>query len=192
MADKITLDEAGEVLRGAMREAVREHSTWYLVQAVLMVATGVLALVFPVISSVAIVIVLGWLLIISGIFQGISLIGAAKVPHFWLQLVSVVLSVLIGILFLRNPEEGLLTLTLLLLVFFMVGGIAKITLALTIRPLPNWGWVLASGVIGILLAFYLWASLPLTAAWLLGVLFGIQLICEGAALGAMAWQARQA
>ncbi|MGA9082814.1 MAG: HdeD family acid-resistance protein, partial [Pseudolabrys sp.] len=156
-----------------MREKVRRHSFWYILQSVLMILAGIMALVFPIISSVAIVIFLGWLLIFSGILQAFSLLDARHVPHFWLQLVSVVLSVLVGILFLRNPGAGLLTLTLLLIVFFMVEGISKIIFSLTIRPFPNWGWVFASGVIGILLAFYLWANTPVTAVWLLGVLLGI-------------------
>jgi uncharacterized membrane protein HdeD (DUF308 family) len=113
------------------------------------------------------------------------------VPHFWLQLISVVLSVIVGVLFIRQPGEGLLAIALLLIVFFMVEGISKLVFALTIRPFPNWGWVLASGVIGILLSLILWASLPVTAIWLLGVLLGIHLICEGAALGYLAWQVRQ-
>jgi uncharacterized membrane protein HdeD (DUF308 family) len=89
-----------------------------------------------------------------------------------------------------GPGQALLILTLLLIVFLMVEGISKVIFALTIRPFPNWGWVLASGIIGILLALYLWASLPITAIWLLGVLLGIQLICEGAAIGYLAWQVR--
>jgi len=73
----------------------------------------------------------------------------------------------------------------------MVEGISKVIFALTIRPFPNWGWVLGSGIIGILLALYLWASIPVSAVWVLGVLLGIELICEGAALGHLAWQARK-
>jgi uncharacterized membrane protein HdeD (DUF308 family) len=187
----MSVETASHVIREAMREKVKRHSFWYLLQSVLMILGGILALVFPIISSVAIVILLGWLLIFSGILQAFSLIDVRHVPHFWLQLVSVVLSVLVGILFLRNPEAGLLTLTLLLIVFFMVEGISKIIFSLTIRPFPNWGWVFASGVVGILLAFYLWANTPVTAIWLLGVLLGIELISEGAALGRMAWQARK-
>ena len=174
MTEKMSLDQAAEVMRSAMRDVIKRHSLWYLLQGGLMVLTGVVALLFPVFSSVAVVLMLGWLLIISGIFQAISLIGATNVPHFWLQLISVVLSVVIGILFLRDPGQGLLTLTLLLIVFFMVEGMAKVIFALTIRPFPNWGWVLASGVVGVLLAIYLWSSLPITAAWLLGILVGIQ------------------
>ena len=187
----MSVEAASQVIREAMREKVKRHSFWYILQSVLMILAGIMALIFPIISSVAIVIFLGWLLIFSGVLQAFSLIDARHVPHFWLQLVSVVLSVLVGILFLRNPGAGLLTLTLLLIVFFMVEGISKIIFSLTIRPFPNWGWVFASGVVGILLAFYLWANTPVTAIWLLGVLLGIELISEGAALGNMAWQARK-
>jgi uncharacterized membrane protein HdeD (DUF308 family) len=63
---------------------------------------------------VALTILIGWLLIISGLIQGISLIGAWSVPHFWLQLISVGIAVVVGLLFVRNPGIGLLPLTLLL------------------------------------------------------------------------------
>ena len=185
------LDAAANAMREAMRETVKRHSLWYLIQGALMVIAGVLALIYPLVSSVAVVLFLGWLLIISGIVQGISLFDAHNVPHFWLQLVSVVLSVIVGVLFIRDPGQALLILTLLLIVFLMVEGISKVIFSLTIRPMPSWGWVLASGIIGIVLAFYLWASLPITAIWLLGVLLGIQLICEGAAIGYLAWRVRK-
>ncbi len=112
---------------------------------------GILAIIYPVFSSAAVIVLLGWLLIISGLLQGLSLIGARHVPHFWLQLISVILALLIGFLFLRDPAQGMMTITLLLIVFFMIEGISKVVFALTIRPFPNWGWVLASGLVGILL-----------------------------------------
>jgi uncharacterized membrane protein HdeD (DUF308 family) len=187
----MSLDAAAQVMREEMRRTVKRYSLWYLVQGGLMILAGILALVYPAISSVAVVFFIGWLLIFSGIFQGISLIGARHVPHFWLQLISVSLFIVVGALFLRNPGESLLTLTLLLIVFFLIEGISKVIFALTIRPFPNWGWVLVSGIVGILLAFYLWASIPVSAAWLLGLLLGIELICEGAAITHLAWQVRK-
>jgi uncharacterized membrane protein HdeD (DUF308 family) len=187
----MSLEEAAQVMREALRETVKRHSFWYLAQGGLMVVAGILAILFPVLSSVAVVYFLGWLLIISGALQGVSLIGARHVPHFWLQLVSVALFVIVGVLFLRNPSESLLTLTLLLIILFMVEGISKLIFSLSIRPFPNWGWVFASGIVGILLAFWLWASLPVTAIWLPGVMLGIQLICEGAAIAYLAWQVQK-
>jgi len=188
---KISLDAAAQVMREAMRETVKRHSLWYLIQGGLMVLAGILAFVYPMFSSVAVAILLGWLLIASGMVQGISLIGARNVPHFWLQLLSVVLSVIIGLMFLRDPGQGLLTLTMLLIVFFMVEGMSKIVFSLTIRPFPNWGWVFVSGLIGILAATYLWSRMPVTAVWLLGLLLGLLLISEGVALGYLAWRVRK-
>jgi uncharacterized membrane protein HdeD (DUF308 family) len=96
----IPLEAAAAAMREAMRETVKRYSLWYLLQGILMVAAGVLALVYPLIASVAIVLLLGWILIVSGLFQGIGLIGARQVPHFWLQLISVVLSIIVGLLLL--------------------------------------------------------------------------------------------
>ncbi len=187
----ISLDAASEMMRESMRQEVKRHLPWYLLQAGLMVVAGVLALVWPAISSIAVVIFLGWLMIASGLVQGLGLIGARAVPHFWLQLVSVVLFLVVGALFLRNPGESLLTLTMLVIVLFMVEGMSKIIFSLIIRPFPNWGWVLLSGIVGVGLAFFLWASIPVTAVWLLGVMLGIGLVIEGAALGYLAWQVRR-
>ena len=188
----ISLDAAAEVFRDAMRQTVKRYSLWYLVQGVLLIVAGIFAIIYPVISSVAVIVLLGWLLIISGVLQGLSVIGERHVPHFWLQLISFVLAIVIGFLFLRQPAEGLLTVTLLLIVFFMIEGISKVVFALTIRPFPNWIWVLVSGLVGVALSLILWASLPVTAVWLVGLLLGIELISVGSALAYMAWQVRSA
>lgn len=186
----ISIDDATRIFQDAVREAVERQSFWYLVQAGLMAAAGILALVFPIFSSFSVVFMLGWLLIFSGVSQGFSLFGARHAPHFWMQLISVVLAILVGFLFLTRPGEGLITLTLFLILFFMVEGVAKISFSLMVRPLPNWGWVMASGVVGVLLSGYLLLNAQLTAMWLLGLLLGINLITQGAALGYFAWQVR--
>lgn len=187
----LSVTDAAEVFRQALRDAVRRHALWYLVQGIILLAAGALAALYPVISSFATVNLLGWLLIVSGLAQGIGLLGARQVPHFWLQLISVALGVLIGLLFLRDPEQSLLTLTLLLIVFFMIEGMSKVIFALTIRPMPNWIWVLASGLAGIVLSGLLWSMLPVTAIWLIGFLLGLHLIGIGAAMSYLAWQIRK-
>lgn len=188
----MSVNAAAEVFSEAMRQTVKRYSLWYLVEGALLVVAGVLAIVYPVFSSVAVVVMLGWLLVISGVLQALSLIGARHAPHFWLQFISVVLAILIGFLFLRDPGQAVVTISVLLIVFFMMEGISKVVFALTIRPLPNWSWVLASGLVGMVLAVVLWSSLPDTANWLIGLLLGIQLISAGTAIGYLAWQIRQA
>ncbi len=186
----MTMAQASAAMRDAMRETVKRYSTWYLLEGVFLVIAGVLALVFPYIASVTLVLLVAWILIISGVLQAIGLIGAKEVPHFWLQLISAVLAIVIGVMLLRNPNAGLLVMTILLIVFFIVEGFSKIIFALNIRPVTGWVFVLLSGVIGILLGAYLWTNMPLSSEWVLGVLLGIQLICEGAALAFLAWMIR--
>jgi len=187
----MSLEAAAQVFREAMRQTVKRYWLWYLIEGVLLVVAGILAVIYPVVSSASVVVLLGWLLIVSGVLQGISLIGAGQVPHFWLQLISVILAVLVGVLFLRDPAQELLTITLLLIIFFMIEGISKIVFSLTIRPFPNWGGVLASGLVGILLSAVLWSSLPVTALWLIGLLIGIELISVGSAIAYLAWRVRR-
>lgn len=191
MNEGISLESASQVMREAMREAIKRYSIWYVVQGGLMMLAGAFAFVYPILPSSAVPLLLGWLLIISGAAQGVSLIGARNVPHFWVQVLSVAVSVIIGIMFLRIPGERLFVLTVLLIVYFITEGISKLILALTVRPLPGWQWVLAGGLLGIMAAILTWSKLPVTAIWILCPLLGILLLGEGAAIGYLAWQARK-
>jgi uncharacterized membrane protein HdeD (DUF308 family) len=103
MTEEMTLDAAAEAMREATRKTVRRGSLLYLIQGILLVIAGVLALVYPLITNVALAIFLGWMLLLSGIVQAVTLIGGGKTPDFWLQLISAALSVIVGFLFLRNP-----------------------------------------------------------------------------------------
>jgi uncharacterized membrane protein HdeD (DUF308 family) len=184
-------EAASQVLREAVRQTVTRYSIWFQVQSVLMIAAGVLALLCPVTSSTALVVFLGWLLIGTGIIQALGLIGAGSVPQFWLQLVSVSLFLIVGAMFVRNSGGGLLAISMLVVVLLMIEGVSKISLALTIRPFPNWGWLALSGAVSVLLSFYLAYRLPAVSTWLLGALLGVGLIVEGAALGYLSWKVRK-
>jgi uncharacterized membrane protein HdeD (DUF308 family) len=187
----VDLASAAAIYNQAMREAVGRHRMLYLVQAVLMVVGGAVAILFPVFASAAFVRFLGWILIASGIIQALSLLAARNHPSFWLALISSVLAVVVGVMMLRNTVETMLVISILLIVFFMVEGISKIVFSLTIRPLQGWFWVLASGVLAVILAGILWSSMPVTAAWLIGLLLGINLITEGIALAGLVWTSKK-
>lgn len=80
--------DAAEIFRQALRESICRNAIWHLVQGVILIVAGLLSILCPVISSVAVVTLLGWLQIISSAAQAISLIGAGRAPYFWLQMIS--------------------------------------------------------------------------------------------------------
>jgi len=108
-------------------------------------------------------------------------------------LISAALGIVVGLLLLTRPVGGALSLTLLLIAFFIVEGAVSIMFALDHkRELSGqWGWMLVSGIIDLALAMMIFAGLPSTAAWALGLLVGINMIFGGAAMIAMALHARK-
>ena len=114
----VSVNEAAAVLRAAVRDTIRKRSLLFLIQAGVMVLAGVLALVFPAFTSAGLLVLLGWLLILSGVVKLVSLIGATQVPYFWLELITVALEMLVGYLLIAGPDAGLVAVTFLMLVLF--------------------------------------------------------------------------
>ena len=106
---------------------------------------------------------------------------------------SAVLGIVVGAVLLASPLTGAFSLTLVLVAFFLVEGAVSIMFALDHkRELSGqWGWMLASGIIDLALAIMIFAGLPSTAAWAVGLLVGINMIFGGSALIAMALHARK-
>jgi len=157
-----------------LSQAMREHWKLFLIEGIILVILGVLAIVLPPIATLAVTIIVGWLFLFSGVAGLITTFGARHAPGFWWSL------------------SGVITLTLLLIAFFIIEGILSIMYAIEHKNelTGQWGWMLASGIIDLVLAAMIWAGLPSTAAWAIGLLVGINMLFGGAAMIAMAMHAR--
>ena len=82
----------------------------------------------------------------------------------------------------------------MLIAFFVIEGVVSIMFALDHkRELSGkWGWMLMSGIVDLVLSVLVFAGLPSTATWAIGLLVGINMIFGGSALIAMALHARNA
>jgi uncharacterized membrane protein HdeD (DUF308 family) len=117
---------------------------------------------------------------------------ARHAPGFWWSLLSAVLGVAAGLVLLARPVVGAVSLTLLLIVFFIIEGVVSIMYAFEHKKelSGKWAWMMVSGIIDLVLAAMIWAGLPSTAEWALGLLVGINMLFGGSALIAMALHAR--
>ena len=182
------IQETGFSLGGA----VRRHWVLFLSEGILLVVLGILALLAPVMASVAATVFFGWILFLSGLLGLISTIRARRAPGVWWSLVSALIGLAAGVLLLGWPVLGALSLTAVLIAFLFAEGIVSIMYALEHRNALSgrWGWMLASGIIDVTLAVLLILGLPGTALWALGLILGINLIFGGWALIFMALHAR--
>jgi uncharacterized membrane protein HdeD (DUF308 family) len=170
--------------------SLRDHWVLFLVEGIVLVVLGFAAIALPVIATLAVAIFLGWLFLISGIVGLVTTFMMRNAPGFWWSLLSAVLALGAGLVLLAWPVSGAVSLTLVLIVFFLIEGVASIMLALEHREMPRWGWLLASGIVDLILAGLILVGLPGTAAWALGLLVGINMMFGGVSLIAMALQAR--
>ena len=182
------IQETGFSLGGA----VRRHWVLFLCEGILLVVLGILALLAPVVASVAATVFFGWILFLSGLLGLISTIRARRAPGVGWSLVSALIGMAAGVLLLGWPVLGALSLTAVLIAFLFAEGIVSIMYALEHRNAlsSRWGWMLASGIIDVTLAVLLFLGLPGTALWALGLILGINLIFGGWALIFMALHAR--
>jgi len=180
--------EAGYQVGGA----VRRHWVLFLTEGIVLVVLGVLALLAPMIASVAATVFFGWLLLLSGIVGLVTTFRARHAPGFWWSLVSALIGIVAGVLLVGWPLLGTLSLTAVLIAFLFAEGVVTILYALEHRNAPSgrWGWMLASGILDVGLGVLLFIGLPGTALWALGLLLGINLIFGGWALIFMALHAR--
>jgi uncharacterized membrane protein HdeD (DUF308 family) len=181
-------------IQRAVGKALHAHWVLFLVEGVVLLVLGATAIVLPPLATLAFVIIIGWLLLVSGTVGLFTTFWMRHAPGFWWSLVSAVLGIVVGVWLLAAPVTGAFSLTVVLVAFFIVEGVASIMFALDHRRelSGNWGWMLVSGIVDLVLAVLIFSGLPSTAAWAIGLLVGINMIFGGAALIAMALHARNA
>jgi uncharacterized membrane protein HdeD (DUF308 family) len=170
--------------QSAVRTALGEHWKWFVFQGIVMLVLGCLAVAEPVIASVAADIYIGWLFLFSGLLGLVTMFSARDASAFFWILLTSALSLAVGILLIWKPDEGTVSLTLVLTAFFIAEGAFQVGTSISYRDvLPgSWGSLLASGITDLVLAgliIYFW---PQSASWTLGLIVGTNLISTGLAI----------
>jgi uncharacterized membrane protein HdeD (DUF308 family) len=172
--------------------SLSDHWKFFLGEGIVLVLLGVGAIVVPAVATFAVELVIGWVLLIGGIVGLISTLRMQRAPAFRWSLLSAVAGIVAGTLLLVWPLSGAFSLTVILVVFLLLEGIASIMMALSHSRgfSGRWGMLLVSGIIDLALAGIIIAGLPATSSWAIGLLVGINMLFGGAALISMALHAR--
>jgi len=153
---------------------------------------GVLAIIFPFVTGLALSLLLGALLVVGSILHFAHAFSAQKWTGAVWQILLGLLYVVAGIALMANPVVGITTLTILLIAYFLVDGVIEIVMGFQLRGEHGWGWMIASGVISLILAGLIWVNFPSSAAWAVGLLFGVGLLTTGISMMLVANGGRRA
>ena len=162
-----------------MHAHLMDHRKAFIIEGIVLFAIGAAAILLPSIFTLGLELLLGAVLVVAGglrLYRSMRLRG---VPGFWPSLLTGLAFLLVGVLLLRMPQTGILSLTLLLVALFLWKGVWEIALGISCRRALPWGWPVASGVLSLTLAVLLFIGWPSVASWAIGLLFGINLVFSG-------------
>jgi uncharacterized membrane protein HdeD (DUF308 family) len=163
----------------SLSAAGRSSQGWSIAISIFMILAGLLAIFIPPVAGIAITVLVGWLLVVSGAFHLIfGWHHRSKGSLLWELIVGVVY-IVAGIFLLEHPVAGLATLTLALAGYLLAESILELVLAFRLRPHPGWGWLLFDGIITLIVAIMIWRTWPFSAPWAIGTLVGISMLFSG-------------
>jgi uncharacterized membrane protein HdeD (DUF308 family) len=148
---------------------------------VLLVLCGAAAIAVPpftVAYTLVTVIVLGVLLMVSGIVTIVSAFWIGKWSGMLLHLLAGILYLVTGFVITERPVATAAVMTLFIAATFIVLGAFRIASALALR-FPQWGWVMLNGIITLLLGVVIYRHFLESALWVIGLLVGIELLFNG-------------
>jgi uncharacterized membrane protein HdeD (DUF308 family) len=151
---------------------------WFLALGIALMILGTIALILIPAARIATVMVLGWLMVFSGIVEAVHGFQVRGWGGMLLHAIAGILGMLIGLLIVTHPVAGALAWTLLFASFFTVIGLFRVIAAIELK-FPNWGWVVFDGLVTLLLGILLWAEWPASGFWFLGLSIGISLLLRG-------------
>ena len=164
---------------------VRKSWGWFLVVGILLILLGALCIVKAQTATAFSILMLGWILVISGVFWIINSVLTITWPIFFLYLLNGLIRGGVGYLLIRHPNAGAEGVTMVIAILFIVGGLFRTAGAIAIK-FPYWGWTLFSGLVAVALGVYVLVIYPVASTFLFGIVIGVDLIFDGAALTAFA------
>jgi uncharacterized membrane protein HdeD (DUF308 family) len=181
-------------MQRVVKDGLRAHWRLFLFQGATLIILGFLAIAAPSVATIAVDVFIGWVLLVAGIAGLFAVFSARNIASFLWSLIPAALSIVIGALLLWKPVEGALSLTALLIAFFIIEGVFQIVTSIAYRHMigASWGWILASGAADLFLAAMIIFEWPISAGWALGLLVGLNLITTGGAIVTAALAGRDA
>lgn len=158
-----------------------DHSVkHYLIKAgVVVVVLGFLAMMAPTVTGLSIGILVGFLVLCAGIVRIYWAFRARQFGRGAMLFALGLLTVIAGAAMVMHPVYAAGVLTMILTVYFLLDGVAEITIANMVKPMRGWGWLMTGGIVSILLGVMIWIQFPLSGAWAIGILLGIKLLLIG-------------
>jgi uncharacterized membrane protein HdeD (DUF308 family) len=146
----------------------RKEWTWVLLLGIALIVLGAFGLGSRAVLTLTATLILGPLLMVSGLLQVLLAFFTGSWRGSSLHLMAAALDLAVGLLVLLHPAEADADLVLVLLAYLMAGGLYRVLGSLFLR-FPAWGCAVAAGLAPLLLGILLWQYSPFRELWLVAL-----------------------
>ncbi len=160
-------------------QAVKKVSGAVTMWGILTMILGVLAMGSPLVTGLALAVMVGIAMIIAGLAQTMHAFQAGSLGRGVLRLLFGGVTAFAGIAIIGQPGMALATLTLFLAIYFVVDGLTVIFASTAVPSGQGKVPMIFNGIITLLLGLMIWRGWPVSGAWAIGILLGIRLIFSG-------------
>ncbi len=143
---------------------------------------GLIAILFPIAFGKATIIILGIILIIGGVLRLSFAIFSLNTGSMLFKYLAGILMIIAGIWMMADPDMGLNILTIFLAVYFILDGISSIAYSFTMIPVTGGAYLIAEGVISVILGILIWSHWPEASKFVLSIYIGIKMLFSGMAI----------
>jgi uncharacterized membrane protein HdeD (DUF308 family) len=147
--------------------------------SILLIVTGLLAILLAAETTIAVVIILAWLLMIGGIIQFVHAFKSKGVGMTIWKIVVALAYFLTGLFLRMELGIGLAALTFALVFFFLIEGVTSLVAFFRGGKSGGSAWLLINGILTLLLGVLIWVHWPSSALWIIGVFVGFNLLMNG-------------
>jgi uncharacterized membrane protein HdeD (DUF308 family) len=163
----------------ALFGATEKQWGWLMALGILFVALGTIGLGMLFALTLASILYLGILLLVGGAIQTVQAFSFQGWRNVASHLLMGVLYLFAAYMVIANPVAASATLTLLLASALVVLGIVRGATAIAHREYHQWGWLLFSGIVSVVLGVMILAQWPVTGFWVIGLYVAIDMIFHG-------------
>ncbi len=168
----------GNQISKAFKEVTGASIRW----AVVMILLGLLAVVLPLATGIAVSVLVAWVVFLSGLAYVVSAVSDRNAGAFIWRLLIGLVYIAGGSYLAFHPQIALETLTLLVAVIFTIEGILEIVTFFQFRVYAGSVWALFDGLVTLVMAFLILLPWPNSSSWAIGIIVGINLMITGFAV----------
>jgi uncharacterized membrane protein HdeD (DUF308 family) len=169
----------GDNIMATVKNLIKEVTGASIGWGVVMILLGILAVILPFATGIAVSVIVSWLIVVAGLAYVASAFAGRNAGAFIWRLLIGLVYVLGGGYLGLHPQLALVSFTVVMAVIFAFEGVLDLVMFFKFRTFTGSGWVLFDAIVTLALAVLVALPWPSSSNWAIGVILGVNLIFTG-------------